>query len=270
MSGKTQPQTLNLRVRHAREVTDLNVPCREENFGYTYMDWPIPVSQSAVVLVDCWATHPVESFMQRADQIVREKIHPVVQAARSIGLPVIHGPAPQWVRNYPQSAAYFEERSVDQCAEPDWPPQVFRLRQRPYETFGAHKLWHEPTQIRYWEQNPKPSLRVHQLLEPTAEDFVIIDGNQLHRLCMDEGILHLIYAGFATNICVQYRDYGMRPMVARGYNVILIRDATTGIEFAGTAEYLALTQAAVHNIEMKVGPSITSRQMINACANEMT
>jgi len=33
------------------------------------------------------------------------------------------------------------------------------------------------------------------------------------------GLLHLFYAGFAANICIPFKDYGIRALRARGYNV---------------------------------------------------
>ena len=77
--------------------------------------------------------------------------------------------------------------------------------------------------------------------------------------------LHLLYAGFATNICVQHRDYGMRAMRDRGYHLILLRDGTAGIEFGESIEGGWLTRGAIMNIEMKVGASITSEQLQQAC-----
>ena len=45
-------------------------------------------------------------------------------------------------------------------------------------------------------------------------------------------------------MCVPHRDYGMRAMSKRGYDVVLIEDCTTTIEVADTVEEMALTKAA--------------------------
>lgn len=91
------------------------------------------------------------------------------------------------------------------------------------------------------------------------------NGQGLTRFCTEKKILHLFYAGFATNICVQFRDYGCRALREAGYNVILLRDCTTGIEVSQTVASLDMTNAAIRNIEMKVGISTTGEMLRQAC-----
>jgi nicotinamidase-related amidase len=107
--------------------------------------------------------------------------------------------------------------------------------------------------------------RILPALTPQPDDFVIATGEQLHRLCHHRKILHLIYAGFAANVCVLYRDYGTRAMSRRGYNVILLRDGTCAIESAETLQEERLLQAAILGIEMFVGSSTTSQALLDAC-----
>ena len=56
--------TLNLAARYVREIADPALPNREENFRYGHVDGEIPVEQAALVLVDCWAVHPVDSVTE--------------------------------------------------------------------------------------------------------------------------------------------------------------------------------------------------------------
>eukprot|EP01052_Picozoa_sp_SAG31_P039978 SAG31_NODE_5677_length_2388_cov_16.564875_2_plen_69_part_00 len=62
----------------------------------------------------------------------------------------------------------------------------------------------------------------------------------------------------------------MRAMAERGYNVILLRDGTTGIELTaalGLPQTLpkdAMTQAAILNLELKVGHSSTCTEVVDA------
>lgn len=256
---------LHLNVRNTRELTDPDVPCREENFTHGYFDWTIPVEQTAMVLVDCWAKHPVLSFCDRAEIIARDYIRPAVQACRQAGVAIVHAPAPNWAQNYKDWYASGAD-SVTPAEEPDWPPSDFRRRVGAFAMYAEQCIWNEPMSQVFRKANPSDTLRILDSLEPEGDDVVITTGEHMHRFCRDRKIVHLIYAGFATNICVQFRDYGMRPMASRGYNVMLVRDATMGIEFADTLENLGLTNAAIHNIEMKVGPSVTSAQLQDACA----
>ena len=84
-------------------------------------------------------------------------------------------------------------------------------------------------------------------------------------LCRERGILYLIYVGFATNICVPDRDYGMRAMRERGYALVLVRDATTGVEASDTYPILAATSVMIHQFELRdIAGTITSDAFLAA------
>ena len=90
---------------------------------------------------------------------------------------------------------------------------------------------------------------IDEAIAPTAGDVVVATGAELHAACKARGLLHLIYAGFATNICIRFRDYGLRAMRDRGYSPILLRDATSAIETRATIGSLSLTRAVILDIE---------------------
>lgn len=95
---------------------------------------------------------------------------------------------------------------------------------------------------------------------------VVATGEQLHALAAERGILHLVYAGFATNWCILNRDYGMRAMARRGYNLILLREATAGVEFPDTLEKGWATEMAVREAEQQLGFSAANADFLQACA----
>ena len=87
------------------------------------------------------------------------------------------------------------------------------------------------------------------LSPPKSEDYVVATGDQLHRVLRDRKLVHLVYAGFATNICVRFRDYGLRAMHARGYQPILLRDCTSAIETRETIDDLLITRVVPRDVE---------------------
>ncbi len=89
-------------------------------------------------------------------------------------------------------------------------------------------------------------------------------GEQLHRLLSERRVLHLFYAGFAANWCLLYRDYGVLAMHGRGYEVILVRDATAGVEFHDTVNQLSATGMAIREMEAKWAWSTTAEALIQA------
>ena len=91
-------------------------------------------------------------------------------------------------------------------------------------------------------------------------------GDQLHDLLRANGLLHLVYVGFATNWCILNRDYGMRAMAQRGYNMILLRDATMGVEFPDTLAAEMATEMAIREVEQQLGFSAAKDDFLAACA----
>lgn len=267
--GHPAMPTLNLRVRHTRELTDLDVECTEDRLGFGHLEWSLPIEHTALVLVDCWHDHPVRSFLERASAIMKDKLAPTVEALRAVGVPIVHAPAPEVARHYAPATPPTWDRAEQEAPPkqtPDWPPEDFRRRKDAYACFGVHRLPNEPRARQWHQDHLQDPMRIADVLKPRPEDVVIADGEQLHRFCRHRQVMHLLYAGFAANICLQIRDYGMRAMLGRGYNLILIRDATTAIEHAETVTGQWLTRAAVLNLEMKVAPSVTSDQVQRACA----
>jgi len=247
---------LTLRVRYAREMTDSNIPNREENLTRDTLTWSLPIDQCALILVDCWNDYPLTSFVERQSAICRDYIRPALDACRDAGMSIIHAPAPEWADNYPSFRRYAQtgRRPVPKRT---WPPINFSMNVPRCATEPAHQAW--------WSAVYPDGLKISEHLMPTGDDIVIGFAEELITCCEDRSLLHLFYVGFCTNICVQFRDYGMRSMNKRGYNCILLRDCTTGIEMAETVHDQWITHCAVANIEMKVGVSTTAAELQRAC-----
>ncbi len=82
-------RTLDLPCRYYRVYTDEDVPCREADFGFVERRLPLPAPQTALVLVDVWATHYIDSWFERAARITRERIVPLAQAFHAAGHAVL-------------------------------------------------------------------------------------------------------------------------------------------------------------------------------------
>jgi nicotinamidase-related amidase len=108
------------------------------------------------------------------------------------------------------------------------------------------------------------------LVEVREKEFVVGTGDQLQELAKEQGIMHLIYAGFATNWCLLNRDYGMRAMGQRGYNLILLRDATAGVEFPDTVDEHFATEIAIREVEQQLGFTAANGDYFAACNGVLT
>lgn len=260
----TSAATLRLPARFYRLGTELDQPCVEAGFRYVDRTLELPLAQTALVLVDVWNMHYVASHVQRAHQITVDYLVPALQAARRSGMVVVHAPSPPVARRYPQWTRYADEQDgrPPSAAVPDWPPADFRSRRGDYAVFGRYQEPH----IEAWKK-PYEQMMIAGEVAPLPEEYVIATGNQLHRLLCDRGILHLIYAGFATNMCVPGRDYGMKAFRDRGYNLVLLRDCTTAIEFHDTVVEGLVTKLWTRDLELQGSCfSTTSDEFQKACA----
>ncbi len=258
-------KTIRLSVRYCDLNPPEGVPWSEEHFELRDLTWEIAPDRAALVLVDVWDIHPYVSHLERGARITRERIVPVVAACRKAGMSIVHAPSPGQAVKYPQWVRYAGDREIAGAgsvgARDAWPPPEFRARTGEFAKFA------KPVSARRtkWLQEELPKRRIMPCVEPAPDDYVVRNGEQLHRLLRHRGVLHLFYAGFAANMCVLQRDYGIRAMFERGYNIILLRDCTTGIESAETLPQMMHTKAAVSIVEMLWGVSGTARALVEAC-----
>ncbi len=253
---------VTLQVRYQRHSVDTGVAYAEPNFERTTMDVSFKPEQAALVMVDCWDRHPIVTHQERAARICVELIAPAAQACRDAGLTVIHAPSPGQARLYPQWTKYASDVELwgPPASEIAWPPAEFRSRSGEYEKLAKRP---EP-ELKRWLDEDLAGRCIVASLEPKPDDFVVATGDQLHRLCRHREILHLFYCGFAANMCVPGRDYGMRAMNQRGYGLVLLRDCTSAIEAQTTYPTMALTEAAILEVEMLTGFSATSEELVAA------
>ena len=64
--------TLQLNVQYFQDSTPAEVPCREENFVVRELDFALPVEQTALVLIDLWNVHHIDSWIERAEAVTKE------------------------------------------------------------------------------------------------------------------------------------------------------------------------------------------------------
>ena len=252
--------TLDLTVRYFQDSTPAGVACREEHFRRREVSMPLPVAQTALVLVDIWNTHFIESWRDRAEQVTTAAIVPVLAAARQAGLTIVHAPSVRVAEQYPQVQRYRSASGTAPATPPEWPPESFRSRTGPYAVYRNPRE-QAPGRPLHWADR----LAMSPHIDVQDGEAVVATGAQFHALLQDHRILHLLYVGFATNWCVLGKDYGIRAMKDRGYNTILLRDATTGVEFPDTLDTLQATELAVREVEQQHGFSVSNRDFLTAC-----
>ena len=80
--AETAPRRIvDVPCRYYRVYTDPGVPCEEHRFHFVERTLPVPADEAALVLVDVWSVHYIDTWLQRAAAITRERIVPL-RAAR--------------------------------------------------------------------------------------------------------------------------------------------------------------------------------------------
>lgn len=256
----TDAKTLDIDVACVRKPRQTGV--HERDLVREELRWSLPVDSVALVLIDLWDDIYVQSHLERARKITREKIAPLLEAFRRVGAAVVHAPCPSVAEQYPDFR--FGEKPRDEHSPPrsDWPPADFRQKKGEYAKFARPEEPHTQEFDRIIAER-----RMSKLVSVEKPDVVIADGDELQAFLSHRKILWLFYCGFATNICVLFRDYGMVAMSRqRGYEAILVRDATTGIETADTYEGLQLTHGVIGLTEHILGYTTAAASLLEACA----
>lgn len=252
----TEP-SLHLHPRYHRWHVDPGVDWVEANTTWAHLDWQIPLDRAALVLVDVWDRHYLKDTAARAEEIIQQRLRPLVAACRGAGLAVVHAPSPKQAEGHPN---WLRLDGWDAPAWPrdeTWPPPAFRKRE------GAYARYRPPDEPRDGERQAlRAGLRIHPDLEPAGQEPVVATGAELHRWCCSRGVLFLLFAGFNTNACILHRDYGTLDMDRRGYMVLIVRDGTTGMESAETHDGLWQTRGAVLLLEMFGRYSVTCDEII--------
>ena len=246
---------LNIEVTYFQDSTPPDVPCTEENFERRSFVMPVELDRTALILVDMWDRHYVKSYSERAQEILRTSVVPVLEAARSVGMCIVHTPGPD---------IWDDMSALPPRLDPRWPPAQFKRRQMQYALYRGPRRQY-PGVLHHWEKM-REELQMSPLVAPLPGEAITSDGRTLHGLSIDRQIVHLIYCGFATNWCIMNRPYGIRMMRRAGYNTMLIRDATTGIEFPDTLDGMWATELAIREVEQVHGFTMSSNGFVNACS----
>lgn len=262
MTNKAYPENsnvLHIKPRYYRWHVNPGIDWTEANTRYAFLDWEIPISQAAIVLVDVWTRHYLREPEERANKVIEERIVPLLDECRHAGFQLIHAPAPEHAIDHPKRIKLLSEAELKPKPSAPWPPEAFRNKT------GLYAKYARPTEPRQPELDElRAKLTLHPLVQPEQNDIVVVNGEELHRFCQQQGILFLFFLGFNTNACILMRDYGTHEMSKRGYEVIIIRDCTTGMESFESQATLAQTNGAILFLEMFGKYSLTSEDIRSA------
>ena len=253
----SEDRTIKLKARHYRALP-IDDP------GYEEETFELPVKATALIGMHCWnigcPDGPPLNMNFCVDlgwpqstaegyRIMKEVMRPSMDAAREIGLQVIHVEADWMDEQYPDVPSRRDKTKTYQ-------PQG-RQAEMIARAHGAD----------YMTKSPLAKMRRCEVVSPVGDEPMVFYSDTLDEYLKSKGIETLIYTGFAADMCVLGSEGGGQAMLGRGYRCILMRDGTVGVETpAGFAERLA-TRYAIHIFEWKIGYGTSFEEFMTAVNN---
>jgi nicotinamidase-related amidase len=251
----------------------------EQHFHHRFLETNFEKEAMAVVLVDTWnagveeeplTVHGWEaewnlgkSFCEKTKNITYATIAPMLESCREAGITVIYCPSKDVCQNYSQ---FWEQSPSEKEIYPpktkkdDWPGTAFSSSwSQAHDKLVRGEKWYAT-----WLRDVRPLMKIPEVIKPQEGDIVVSGAAMLHRILKEKKKTTLIYAGFATNMCLLNKSGGIESMYQKGYLPILLRDATVASEVAETHENQGMTQAFINQIEISYGYSVTSKDLVDA------
>lgn len=215
----------------------------------------VPVAKMAVIVMDIWNYHWCKTCAAHVEAMI-PRINRALDVAHSIGIPIIHSPT-DVVSNYRD---YPQRRAMLALPYHPMPSRAGFTIPDPAESGGknAYELGECMCGADMCLLNNGQSA-MHVDVKIREDDYICGTVQELYNLCAERGITHLLYVGFATNVCVLDKPEGMIPMTDLGFTCIICRDQTEAFgrydpESRITAD--DITANMVIHIETYIGPSI--------------
>lgn len=249
-------KTLRLKTRYYRARPTDQSSYEEEVFR-------LRVDRTALIGMHCWNIGcpdgpPLDvnycvgmgwpEAAAEAGRIMREVIRPAMDAARSIGMAVCHVESDWMDGQYPQIASR-RQKGVS----PKYPKHYQKILDR---THGPE----------YLKRSPLAKMKRAAVVSPVGNEPLFFYTDSLVEYLKPRGIDTLIYTGFATDMCILGADGGARPMAARGYRCILMRDATVGVELPHTFPERLATRYGIQIFEWSLGYGTTMADFLAGVA----
>lgn len=183
--------------------------------------------------------------------IIRERIKPVLDAARAIGLPVVYvaNSAPRIAL---KESAYWEQKWDTQNVDKD-------------DLYSEDDV--DPREYHFGDSNV---LKYDEFSQPHADDYFIrkhthsgFFDTRLDTLLRNLGVRNLICVGFALDMCL---GTTMIDALWRNYRVLLLRDCTYAVELPGIDSPGSWTSRWITYVECAIGYTSTAAAFLDECS----
>lgn len=200
----------------------------DTNSGFTHI--PLSRRNLALILVDIW-----DSGQETCPFC--ESVPRLLELARRHDLLTIHAPSYEV-----DDQGRFVHRRLARPAIADitWPPPDFRCKEGP---FAFRNLGH--LQFQESPRNIPEGIHGCALPQPRAKEFVASELDEVLGLLEDHRTLYVLYAGGGTAQCLIFKPAGYHNLAQRGYQPILVRDATYNAPVEVQGQSIDMTTAGI-------------------------
>lgn len=240
--------TLTVRLRSQRLTEDAG--------GHTV--WEVAeadaewrAAQTGLLLCDVWDDHWSRGAVERLEAMV-PRMREVVEAARSLGVLIVHAPS-NTLDHYRDHAARLRALRVPRHQPPPEidhadPPLPVDASDHGSDTGEAepHRAW----------SRQHPGIPI----DP-ERDLISDDGAEVYGALQAYHVRHLAIMGVHTNMCVLNRSFAIKQMVRWGVDVALVRDLTDAMYNPARPPYVSHeegTRLVVEYIEKFWCPTLLS------------
>jgi nicotinamidase-related amidase len=250
------PGTLSL---HARSRGEQPAGSHRIRVSERVLRWE--VAQTAIIICDMWDTHTCGMSAQRVAALAPH-MNKVVNAARSLGVMIIHAPS-DTMKFYEGTPHRQRMQRAPMASSPS--PILARC---PRDAEEERNFPIDDTAGGCDDPNPKPETgppypwtRENSAIDVVGFDGVSENGQEIYNFCKQENITNIALMGVHTNICILNRSFGARQMTRLGFHVVLVRDLTDTMYDPRTRPFVSHargTELVIEHIETRWCPSILS------------
>lgn len=209
----------------------------------------------AILAVDVWDYHWCRTWRNRAGSLIPRFNHSF-DAARKLGMTLVFSPtsAMRDLHESPQRKATLALPTHDLPPLqnlPDPYPDTLRFGMCECglgdDCFYTHNC-----------NNQHPDLRM------TEDDYIALTKQEAYNVFKERGITHIIYTGFAANMCLWGKPTGMKYMRQFGFRCMVARDLTEAITSYAEESFNPTqgTLEVIELIERELAPSISMEETL--------
>jgi len=199
---------------------ELVLQTRNENGSPRITRERVDPKKTAIFAIDCWNYHWCRTWRNRAGSLM-PRFNYSFDAARKLGMTLVFSPT-NAMRDLHNSAPRKNTLSLPEQPLPalaNLPdPYPHNLRYGMCEC-GLGDDCHYTNNV----NNQHPDLAMRD------DEYIALTQQEAYNVLKHRGITHIIYTGFATNMCMWGKPTGMKYMRQFGFRCMVARDLTEAI-----------------------------------------